>query len=227
MLTSAMPDEESPPFTAKHGMLWQCREDFLGAGWVTGFGGAGVAIPPLRTLPKPAKIEIVQRAVDSIIWTPRRIFLCGVRFALPVSGALAVLYLFPHNIYIMLAGLAFIWFGQFLAVRYEMSLVIPAVRRELGGICTACGYDLRGNVSGICPECGCKIETSAAPPVKRREGRNFARLGIAIFGAAAIVGCALLIFGNGQKSLLGLLLAGTTFIGVVLCVFDLSQRHNE
>jgi hypothetical protein len=187
---------------------------------------AGVVIPTLRTLPKPARNEIVQRAADSIIWTPRRIFLCGVRFAVPASGAL-VPYLFPHNIYIMPAGLAFICLGQFLAMHYEMSLLIPAIRRELGGMCTACGYDLRGNISGICPECGCKIETAAAPPVKRKEGRNFAGLGIAIFGAAAIVGCAILIFGNGQKSLLALLVTWMSFIGVFLCLIDLSQHQSD
>ena len=27
-------------------------------------------------------------------------------------------------------------------------------RRIAGGLCGACGYDLRGNVSGVCPECG-------------------------------------------------------------------------
>jgi hypothetical protein len=28
------------------------------------------------------------------------------------------------------------------------------VARTDGGICSACGYDLTGNVSGVCPECG-------------------------------------------------------------------------
>ena len=27
-------------------------------------------------------------------------------------------------------------------------------RRRLHALCTACGYDLTGNVSGVCPECG-------------------------------------------------------------------------
>jgi hypothetical protein len=31
-------------------------------------------------------------------------------------------------------------------------------RRRRKGLCTACGYDLTGNVSGVCPECGSDIE---------------------------------------------------------------------
>jgi hypothetical protein len=27
-------------------------------------------------------------------------------------------------------------------------------RRSSSGLCSACGYSLRGNVSGVCPECG-------------------------------------------------------------------------
>jgi hypothetical protein len=27
-------------------------------------------------------------------------------------------------------------------------------RRRTKGLCTRCGYDLRGNVSRVCPECG-------------------------------------------------------------------------
>ncbi len=50
--------------------------------------------------------------------------------------------------------------GAYVAL---MALVLPllairrAVRRQhwrRRGACTACGYDLTGNVSGVCPECG-------------------------------------------------------------------------
>ena len=30
-------------------------------------------------------------------------------------------------------------------------------RRKNAGLCTACGYNLTGNVSGVCPECGVEI----------------------------------------------------------------------
>lgn len=33
--------------------------------------------------------------------------------------------------------------------------------RSTHGLCPACGYDLRANVSGICPECGTRIERRA------------------------------------------------------------------
>jgi hypothetical protein len=31
-------------------------------------------------------------------------------------------------------------------------------RRAARGLCPACGYSLRGNVSGVCPECGTPVE---------------------------------------------------------------------
>jgi hypothetical protein len=34
--------------------------------------------------------------------------------------------------------------------------------RIANGYCSACGYDLTGNVSGVCPECGTKDPKSAA-----------------------------------------------------------------
>ena len=36
-------------------------------------------------------------------------------------------------------------------------------RRPKDGLCTACGYDLTGNVSGACPECGTAVESLASP----------------------------------------------------------------
>jgi len=30
--------------------------------------------------------------------------------------------------------------------------------RRRGGLCTQCGYDLKGNASGICPECGSAVK---------------------------------------------------------------------
>lgn len=36
-------------------------------------------------------------------------------------------------------------------------------RRARPGLCTACGYDLTGNVSGTCPECGLEIASKTAP----------------------------------------------------------------
>lgn len=35
-------------------------------------------------------------------------------------------------------------------------------QRVKHGCCTACGYDLAGNVSGVCPECGTAIQEKAA-----------------------------------------------------------------
>lgn len=33
------------------------------------------------------------------------------------------------------------------------------LKRAAKGLCTRCGYSLRGNVSGICPECGTPVRT--------------------------------------------------------------------
>jgi len=30
-------------------------------------------------------------------------------------------------------------------------------RRARPGLCSRCGYDLKGNLSGVCPECGLVI----------------------------------------------------------------------
>jgi hypothetical protein len=43
----------------------------------------------------------------------------------------------------------------------------PLRPRPPAGHCTACGYDLTGNVSGVCPECGRSVagkSSDAAPP---------------------------------------------------------------
>jgi len=42
---------------------------------------------------------------------------------------------------------------------YPKLAAIPANRRELQGLCRACGYDLRASPSGVCPECGVVKET--------------------------------------------------------------------
>jgi len=34
-------------------------------------------------------------------------------------------------------------------------------RRAAAGACSACGYDLTGNVTGRCPECGAAAEAAA------------------------------------------------------------------
>ncbi|MCC6358656.1 MAG: hypothetical protein IT450_07930 [Phycisphaerales bacterium] len=44
-------------------------------------------------------------------------------------------------------------------------------RRPRPGCCSACGYDLTGNVSGTCPECGRAI-TSKPAPAKGDIARN-------------------------------------------------------
>ena len=41
------------------------------------------------------------------------------------------------------------------------------VRRRRQGLCTECGYDLRGNVSGRCPECGVHVNAKARLMVRR------------------------------------------------------------
>jgi hypothetical protein len=44
-------------------------------------------------------------------------------------------------------------------------LIVPFWRlrrlrlRRAAGLCPACAYDLRGNVSGVCPECGTAVST--------------------------------------------------------------------
>lgn len=41
-------------------------------------------------------------------------------------------------------------------------------RRGAHGLCTQCGYDLRGNVSGRCPECGTSVKVDASSGQRAR-----------------------------------------------------------
>jgi hypothetical protein len=40
---------------------------------------------------------------------------------------------------------------------------VAARRRAERGLCTGCGYDLRGNASGVCPECGAALGATGRP----------------------------------------------------------------
>jgi len=55
-------------------------------------------------------------------------------------------------------GLAFdAWQGWALTLLLPAAWVVAWGRRRVRvgeGLCTGCGYDLRGNTSGACPECG-------------------------------------------------------------------------
>ena len=64
-----------------------------------------------------------------------------------------------------LALTAFAAAGAYAGVRFARyaRAELPAERRRRG-LCVACGYDLRGNVSGACPECGTPHEAAGFPP---------------------------------------------------------------
>ncbi|GMU83347.1 MAG: hypothetical protein AMXMBFR47_32170 [Planctomycetota bacterium] len=51
-------------------------------------------------------------------------------------------------------------------------LVVTRFRRRMrmAGLCRACGYDLRGNVSGACPECGRLIDSKGHEGHVRHSG---------------------------------------------------------
>ena len=57
------------------------------------------------------------------------------------------------------------WYG------WDRPTELRAARREKG-LCSRCGYDLRGNVSGVCPECGTARRT-AATMLERPVNRGF------------------------------------------------------
>ena len=198
---------------------------------------AGLAVPPLRDLPATLKRQLVRRARNSIRWTPRRLCILALRVAVPQTASIAIMFALPRRTFTASANVAFTCVGLLLscvglllAMQYEMSLLIPAIRAELGGICTGCGYDLRGNLSGLCPECGCKV---AVPPrldpssANRIDGRNFDGVGIAIFSSASLVGLALFVFGTGQTEGAGLLIAIMSLGGAILCLADLGKGQNE
>ena len=50
--------------------------------------------------------------------------------------------------------------GAYLTDRFFPN---PEARRRRG-LCAACGYNLRGNLSGVCPECG----TPTTPPLRQQ-----------------------------------------------------------
>jgi len=153
-----------------------------------------------------------------------------LRLGVPVAIGFAVVGLLRGR-YVFPFALACPCVGLLMAMDYEMSLLIPAVRRELGGLCIACGYDLRGNVSGTCPECGHKIEepqlavASLGPKVK--EGRNYDVLGMVIFGVAVLVGIAVAVFGHGEVAGVGALIAGMSFGGVFICLKDFADGSDD
>jgi predicted RNA-binding Zn-ribbon protein involved in translation (DUF1610 family) len=53
-----------------------------------------------------------------------------------------------------------LWIPMTLAVGFTLFLW-KARRRQLAGVCSACNYNLEGNVSGTCPECGTLINSSS------------------------------------------------------------------
>jgi len=60
-----------------------------------------------------------------------------------------------------------VWFAVLSLLGSWAALVFTSswrlrLRRRKRGLCTACGYNLTGNISGICPECGV-----AVMPVRR------------------------------------------------------------
>jgi len=152
------------------------------------------------------------------------------RPALLVIG-FAMVGLLPHERYVFPLAMACACVGVPITMDYEMSLLIPAVRKELGGICIACGYDLRGNVSGTCPECGHKIEkpqpAAASLGPKAKAGRNYDGLGMVIFGVAVFAGIALAVFGHGEVAGVGALIAGMSSGGVFICLKDLANGSDD
>ena len=73
-----------------------------------------------------------------------------------------------------------------------------AIYRETRGLCSGCGYDLRGNVSGRCPECG--KETKKQP--RRRQARYRNILLAYLCPVLLITGCLLTIGAPSNSSLL-------------------------
>ena len=110
------------------------------AGW-----GHGVPMGGLATAPKYEFMGITWAGMTNIQqFSP----------VAPMTENHLMIVIVPLWILVVLFGvMPAIWLVKFLRA-YQVS------HRIKQGCCTACGYDLAGNVSGVCPECGTAVDNS-------------------------------------------------------------------